>query len=141
MVLLQADVPGQAAHSRHGLKLVDHAARDVIDVIVVELDAGVSDALAPQLVQLGIIHPLYTLRKRRLVQIQLQPLHNIRKVCCMETNHVFGDTRRIPTLSTSYSFQNSHSGSGLSLEPLPNMVGVCTCPVLEQHLSRLTRPR
>lgn len=62
VVLFEADVPGQAAHRRHSLKLVHHAARDVVDVVVIQLDASVSDALTPQLVQLGIIHPLDTLR-------------------------------------------------------------------------------
>lgn len=62
MVLLEADVPRQAAHGRHRLKLVDDVARDEIDVIVAQLQARIPDALAPQLVQLRIVHPLHTLQ-------------------------------------------------------------------------------
>lgn len=65
MVLPQADVPGQAAHRRHRLELVDHIARDEVDVIVAEADAGVADALAPQLVEFGVVHPLHALRRQR----------------------------------------------------------------------------
>lgn len=62
MVLPEADVPRQAAHGRHGLKLVDDVAWDEVDVVVAQLQACVPDALAPQLVQLRIVHPLHTLR-------------------------------------------------------------------------------
>lgn len=58
-------MPRQAADRRHGLELVDHVARDEIDVIVAEADASVADALATQLVQFGIIHPLHTLQRQR----------------------------------------------------------------------------
>lgn len=54
-------MPSEAADSRHGFELVDNSSGDEVDVIVVELDPGVSDPLPPQLVQLGIIDPLYTL--------------------------------------------------------------------------------
>lgn len=62
VVLFEADVPGQAADSGHRLELVDDVPRDEVDVVVAELDAGVSDALPPQLVELGVVHPLDTLR-------------------------------------------------------------------------------
>lgn len=62
MVLFEADVPGQAADGGHGLKLVDDVSRDEVNVVVTELDAHVADALPPQLVELGIIHPLDALR-------------------------------------------------------------------------------
>lgn len=77
VILFEADVPGQAAHGRHRLKLVHHTAGDVVDVVVVQLDASVSDALPPQLVELGIIHPLDTLRTS--TDIQLNRGHNIRR--------------------------------------------------------------
>lgn len=54
-------MPSEAADSRHGFELVDNSSGDEVDVIVVELDPGVSDPLPPQLVQLGIIDPLYAL--------------------------------------------------------------------------------
>lgn len=58
MVLFEADVPGQAADGGHGLELVDDVPRDEVNVVVAELDADVADAFPPQLVELGIVHPL-----------------------------------------------------------------------------------
>lgn len=63
VVLLEADVPGQAADCGHSLKLVDDVPRDEVDVVVAELDADVADAFPPQLVELGIVHPLDTLQE------------------------------------------------------------------------------
>lgn len=63
VVLLETDVPGQAADGRHRLELVDDVPRDEVDVIVAELQADVADAFSPQLVQLGVVHPLDTLGK------------------------------------------------------------------------------
>lgn len=62
MVLLEADVPRQAAHSRHRLKLVDDVAWDEVDVVIAQLQACVPDSLTPQLVQLRIVYPLHTLQ-------------------------------------------------------------------------------
>lgn len=62
MVLFESDVPGQAAHSRHSLELVNHVPGDEVDVVITELDVDVTDALPPQLVELGIVHPLDTLQ-------------------------------------------------------------------------------
>lgn len=61
VVLPETHVPRQAAHGRHRLELVHHAARDVVDVVIVQLDARVTDPLATQLVQLGVVHPLHAL--------------------------------------------------------------------------------
>lgn len=61
MVQFQAYVPRQAADGRHRLELVNHVTRDEIDVVVVEADAGVADALSPQLVEFGVVHPLHAL--------------------------------------------------------------------------------
>lgn len=58
MVLFEADVPGQAADGGHGLELVDDVSRDEVNVIVTELDADIANAFPPQLVELGIVHPL-----------------------------------------------------------------------------------
>lgn len=62
VVLLESDVPSQAANSRNRFELVDDAPGDEVDVVVVELDAGIADALSPQLVQLGVVDPLDALR-------------------------------------------------------------------------------
>lgn len=58
MVLFEADVPGKAADGRDGLELVDDVSWDEVNVIVTELDADVADAFPPQLVELGVVHPL-----------------------------------------------------------------------------------
>lgn len=58
VVLLEADVPGQAADGRHRLELVDDVPRDEVNVVVTELDADVANAFPPQLVELGVVHPL-----------------------------------------------------------------------------------
>lgn len=47
VILLQADVPGEAAHSRHALELVNYVARDKVDVVIVQLDTSVTDAFSP----------------------------------------------------------------------------------------------
>ena len=70
MVLLEPDVPGQAAHRRHRLELVDDVPGDEVNVVVTELDAGVADSLPPQLVELGVVHPLDTLRQDTQFNIQ-----------------------------------------------------------------------
>lgn len=57
-------MPCQAADSRDRLELMNHTTRDVVDVVVVQLDTGVADPLASQLVQLSVVHPLHTLRER-----------------------------------------------------------------------------
>lgn len=62
VVLFEADVPGQAADGRHGLELVDDISWDEVNVVVTELDADIANAFPPQLVELGIIHPLDALR-------------------------------------------------------------------------------
>lgn len=63
MVLFEADVPGQAADRGHRLELVDDVPRDEVDVVVAELDTDVADAFPPQLVELGIVHPLDALQE------------------------------------------------------------------------------
>ena len=47
LVLAQADVPGQAAHCGDSLELVDDIPGDEVNVVVTQLDADVTDALAP----------------------------------------------------------------------------------------------
>lgn len=61
LVLFEADVPGQATHGGNRFELVDDVPRDEVDVVVAELHPDVPDALSPQLVQLGVVHPLNTL--------------------------------------------------------------------------------
>lgn len=62
MVLSEADVPGQAADCRDSLELVNDVTGDEVNVVVTQLHADIADALPPQLVQLGIVHPLDTLQ-------------------------------------------------------------------------------
>lgn len=47
VILLQADVPGEAAYSRHALELVNYVARDKVDVVIVQLDTSVTNAFSP----------------------------------------------------------------------------------------------
>lgn len=63
MILSQAHMPGEAAHGRHALELVNHVARDKVDVIIVELDTSVADSLSPQLIEFRIVDPLHTLER------------------------------------------------------------------------------
>lgn len=119
MVLFEADVPGQAADGRHGLELVDNVPRDEVNVIVAELDADIADAFPPQLVELGVVHPLDALwedkphhrenstttrrpnspishlRHRRLVQVQLQTLDHFMEIPSLETHHILGYPRLV----------------------------------------------
>lgn len=88
-------MPGQAADGGDGLELVDNVARDEVDVVMAKADSSITDTLATQLVQFGIVYPLHTLRQWRLVEVQLQPLYNVREVSRVETHHVFGYTRRL----------------------------------------------
>lgn len=64
-----------ARHSRYGAKLMYNIARQKIDVIVTELNAGIAYTIASQLIQFSILDPLHTLRYGRLMQIQLQHFH------------------------------------------------------------------
>lgn len=74
VVLLEADVPGQAADGRHGLELVDHVPRDEVNVVVTELDADIADAFPPQLVELGVVHPLDALwGGRKVIHLAAPP--------------------------------------------------------------------
>lgn len=58
-------MPGEAAHGRHALELVNYVARDKVDVVIVELDTSVADSLSPQLIEFSIVHPLHTLDRER----------------------------------------------------------------------------
>src|SRR5262245_5028253 len=66
-----------------------------VDVVVLELDARVAHALAPQLVELGVLDPLDALRRRRLVQVELQHLGEPREVAGVEGHHVLRHAVRI----------------------------------------------
>lgn len=72
MVLFQADVPGQAADCGHRLELVDDVPRDEVNVVVTELRTDVANPFPPQLIQLGIIHPLNTLQKNTHLNILVE---------------------------------------------------------------------
>lgn len=61
VIQFESDMPGQTADGRHRLELVDDSSGDEVDVVVVQLDSGVSDPFPPQLVQLRVINPLHAL--------------------------------------------------------------------------------
>ena len=52
------EAPTDAADGGHGAELVDDVARQEVDVVVGETDARVAHAVPPQLVQLGVLHPV-----------------------------------------------------------------------------------
>ena len=54
-------MPSYAGTRREGLELMNDVAWDEVDVVVTETDACIADALSSQLVELGILYPLYTL--------------------------------------------------------------------------------
>lgn len=66
-------MPGQAADGGHGLELVDDVSRDEVNVIVAELDADIANAFPPQLVELGVVHPLDALWGGRKVSYRAPP--------------------------------------------------------------------
>lgn len=140
VVLFEADVPGQAADRRHRLKLVDDVPRDEVNVVVAELDADVTDALPPQLVELGVVYPLNTLRHWGLIQIQLQPVDHFIKVPSLETHDVFGYPRSVIPFSKVHRLQYPHSSSALPVKTLAYMVSMGLSPVLKQNLSGFTGP-
>lgn len=72
VILLESNVPSDRGNSGHCSELVDDVTRQEVDVVVVEMDADVADAVTTQLIQLGVLHPLDTLTDRWLVQVQLQ---------------------------------------------------------------------
>lgn len=48
----------------------------------------VADATTPQLVQLGLLHPLDTLGHRRLERVQLEALYNLVEIGSVEADDV-----------------------------------------------------
>lgn len=108
------------------------------------------------------------LRQRRFMEVQLQPHDHIWEIPSVETHNVFGDPSWSITsvrqyakspvywselvlyvkvsedvtgyllLSAAHSLQHTYSSSSLSLEPLTDVVGVGSRPVLKQHLPGLT---
>lgn len=134
-------MPGQAADCSHGLKLVDDIPWDEVNVVVTELDTDVVDALPPQLVELGIVDPLDTLRHWGLVQIQLQPVDYFIEVPSIEAHNVFGYSRLVIPFSKVHRLQNPHSSSALPVEALAHMVSMRLRSVLKQNLSGFTGPR
>lgn len=82
-------------------------ARQKVDVIVTELDAGIANTIASQLIEFGILDPLHTLRYWRLMQIQLKHFHQRIKVLSGKGNHILGDAILIIGLSTVHSLENT----------------------------------
>ena len=62
VVVVEAEVPGDAGAGGHSPELVDDVPGNEVDVIVVKTEVGVAHAITSQLVQLGLFHPLATLQ-------------------------------------------------------------------------------
>lgn len=107
IILSQAEVPGYARHRRHRAELMDDVAGQEVDVVVAQLDAGIADAFAPQLVELGVLDPLHALRDGRFVQVQLQHLHHLIEVLGGECHHILGDAVLVVRLSAVHGLQNA----------------------------------
>lgn len=86
---------------------MDYISRQEINVIIVELNSSVFDALSSKLIQFSVFDPLYTLGNGRLVQIQLQFLNEMRKVTCVEGHYIFGDAILVIRFATLNRLQNT----------------------------------
>ena len=117
-------IPQRKERTGNSAKLVNDIARQKVDVIVVQLDAGVEDALSAKLVQLGVLHPGDALRHRRLVQVQLQLQRQIVKVGRVEGDHVLGDAVELGHRAAMDGLQHAHRGGGLPVEAIAHVVGV-----------------
>lgn len=58
-------MPRHRGDSRDRAELVNNVARDEVDVVVVKLDVGITYALPPHQVQLGVVNPGHTLCSTR----------------------------------------------------------------------------
>ena len=105
VVLGEADVPRQAADGRHRLELVHNAARDVVDVVVVQLDPGVPDALATQLVQFGVVHPLHTLHTRQYTPL----IHTHTPPNAHTQTHTHTHTAQYTPLTHTHTHTHTHT--------------------------------
>lgn len=133
-------MPGDAGHSRHRAELVHDVARQEVDVVVAQRDAGVPDSFPPQLVQLGILHPLHALGNGWLVQVQLQLFHQLVEVARMECHHVFGYAIGLVPRAAAHRLEDAHGSCGEPVEALAHVVRVALGAVLEEHLPGLGRP-
>lgn len=111
-----------------------------VDVVVTQRDAGVPDPFPPQLVQLGILHPLHTLGDGRLVQVQLQLFHQLVEVSRMERHHVFGYAIGLIPRVAVHRLEDAHGGRGEPVKALAHVVRVALGAVLKQHFPGLRRP-
>lgn len=56
-----------AADGSHCAELVDDVARQEVDVVVFELEAGEANTLTTELVQLGVLNPLHALQRMSIL--------------------------------------------------------------------------
>lgn len=133
-------MPGHAGDGCHRAELVHYVPRQEVDVIVAQRDAGVPDPFPPQLVQLGILHPLYALGNGWLVQVQLQLFHQLVEVSRMECHDVFGYAIGLAPRVAVHCLEHAHGGRGEPVEALPYMVRVALGAVLKEHLAGLRCP-
>lgn len=65
-------MPSDTRHCRDRSELVNDVARQEVNVVVVQRNSRVFDALAFELVELGVFDPLDTLRDGRFMEIELK---------------------------------------------------------------------
>ena len=61
-VLVEPEMPGNTGAGSNGTELMDDVARDEVDVVVSQLEAGVTNAFTSKLVQFGFLNPLSALQ-------------------------------------------------------------------------------
>lgn len=96
-----------AGDGRNRSELMNNVSWQKVNVVVVQIDAGIFDALATQLIQFGVLEPLHALRYGRLVQVQLQFFDQKRKIASVKGDHIFGDPILSILLAALHCFQNS----------------------------------
>lgn len=107
VILTQPQVPSDARDGRDRSKLVDDVAGKKVNVVVVERDARVFDALAAQLVQLRVLDPRDALRDRRLVKVELELFGEEWKRLGGERDDVFRDAVLLPGLTAVNGFKDA----------------------------------
>lgn len=108
VILTQSQVPSDARDCRHSAELMDYVARKEVNVIVVERNASILDALAFQLIELGVLDPRDALRNRRFVKVELQLFGEHGEGLRSEGDHVFCDAVLFAGLAAVNGFENSY---------------------------------
>lgn len=64
IVIFQSQVPSDARASADGAELMDNVAGNEIDVVVLETNLSVANAISTELVELGLLNPTARLKNR-----------------------------------------------------------------------------